>query len=105
MHEDQTDGGLYNDQTDADLQMLIYIMIILWYLNLHMGTFEIKVEIKIIQYVHIHKLMTLQLVGYSYMVSSRDVWHSAMDLHILPWCVNSEHLNMQKIAKLSLHCM
>ena len=26
-----------------------------------MGTFEIKVEIKIIQYVHIHKLITLYL--------------------------------------------
>ena len=29
LHDDQIDGGLHNDQTDADLQMLICIMIIL----------------------------------------------------------------------------
>ena len=62
MHDDQIDAGLYNVQTDADLQMLICIMIILWYLNLYVGTFrvgikvEIKVRIKIIQYVCIHNL-------------------------------------------------
>ena len=61
LHNDQTDGNLHSDQTDADLQMVICIMIILQYLNLHMGTFrvEIKVKIKMIQYVCIHNLIIL----------------------------------------------
>ena len=36
---DHTDGDLHNDQTYFNIQIL------------HMGTFEIKVKIKIIQYV------------------------------------------------------
>ena len=65
-HNDQTDGDLHNDQTDGDLHNAHTLIFKFTYPNFGI---EIKVEIKIIQYVCTNKLYKL-IILHSHILST-----------------------------------